>query len=76
MIRNVGNKDRLIRFVAALPLLVCSVLAPLPPLARILAFALPGLYLGFSALVGSCLGYRLMGRSTCEIPRGGSHGTA
>lgn len=70
MIRNVGNKDRLFRVFAALPLLVCSVLAPLAPLPRILAFGLPGVYLVFSALAGTCLGYRLMGRSTCEIRRG------
>jgi hypothetical protein len=65
MIRNLGTLDRLARLVAALPLFVCSVMAPLPLAARVAAFALPACYMILTALAGSCLGYRLMGRSTC-----------
>ncbi|HEX5656345.1 MAG TPA: DUF2892 domain-containing protein [Polyangiales bacterium] len=65
MIRNVGSKDRVARLVAALPMLVCSVMAPLPLAARLAAFAAPAVYLLATALRGTCLGYALMGRSTC-----------
>jgi hypothetical protein len=67
MNRNVGKGDRIARVVAALPMLVCSVMAPLPLLARMAAFALPAVYLLFTAVRGTCLGYALMGRSTCPI---------
>lgn len=62
---NVGTKDRVTRVVAAVPMLVCSVLAPLPWLVRLLALALPAVYLLGTALAGTCLGYTLLGRSTC-----------
>lgn len=65
MTRNLGTPDRLARLLASLPLFVCSVMAPLPLMARAAAFALPACYLVFTSLAGSCLGYRLMGRSTC-----------
>ncbi len=65
MIPTLGTTDRLARLVAALPLLVCSVLAPLPFAIRALAFGGTACYLLLTALAGSCLGYRLMGRSTC-----------
>lgn len=65
MIRNVGNLDRFARGATAAALTGCSFLAPLPLETRIIAFAVPALYLLFTALKGTCLGYRLMGRSTC-----------
>ena len=65
MIRNVGNLDRFARGGTAAALTICSFLAPLPLETRLLAFALPAVYLLFTALKGRCLGYRLMGRSTC-----------
>jgi hypothetical protein len=34
------------------------------------ALGLAGVYVAMTALVGSCLGYRLMGRSTCPLERG------
>ena len=55
----------------SLAMLSCSVMAPLPYAVRVPAFGLMGVYMLFTALAGTCLGYRLMGRSTCplESPR-------
>ena len=39
-----------------------------PPLAW--ALGLSGVYVFLTALFGSCLGYRLIGRSTCSLERG------
>lgn len=72
MTKNVGNRDRLLRFLPALLLFSCSVAAPLPSELRLLAFALPAVYLLFTALSGWCLGYAVMGRTTCQIPKRGS----
>jgi hypothetical protein len=36
---------------------------------RLAAFSLPAVYLLFTAVAGSCLGYRLMGKSTCPAAR-------
>ncbi|MBS2029137.1 MAG: DUF2892 domain-containing protein [Deltaproteobacteria bacterium] len=66
MKRNVGNVDRIFRVVGALALSTCAVLAPMP-LAVAGIFGALGCYLFLSALAGSCLGYRLMGRSTCPV---------
>jgi hypothetical protein len=65
---NLGSKDRLARVVGAIPLLACSAFAPFSLPLRMALMAIPAVYLLGTALVGSCLGYRLMGRSTCEIP--------
>jgi hypothetical protein len=65
MKRNVGNWDRIFRGLGALGMLTCSVMAPLPLAVRVGAFGASGVYLLFTALAGTCLGYRLMGRSTC-----------
>ena len=48
-------------------MLICSVFAPLPLLLRVLALGGGGVYMLGTALVGSCLGYRLMGISTCPV---------
>jgi hypothetical protein len=65
MKRNVGSLDRIMRAVAALAMLACAVMAPLPLVVRACAFGVVGGYLLLSALVGSCAGYSLIGRSTC-----------
>jgi hypothetical protein len=70
MIRNVGNGDRVLRAIATVALLTCGVIAPLSLPLRLAAFVAPGVYLLFTAVAGTCLGYRLMGRSTCPV-RGG-----
>jgi len=65
MVRNVGTVDRIARGGTAAALTTCSFLAPLPLETRLIAFAVPAVYLLFTALRGTCLGYRLMGKSTC-----------
>ena len=69
MTPNVGTADRLARFVAAALLFACSALAPLPLLVRVFACGVPGLYLLATAAFGGCLGYRLLGLSTCPAGR-------
>ena len=51
--------------MAALALGVCAVAAPFSLGVRLGVFGLNAAYLLWSALAGSCVGYRLMGRSTC-----------
>jgi hypothetical protein len=65
MKRNLSGVDRVFRALAASALLTCSVLAPLPLGVRMLAFGTMGVYLLISAVAGTCLGYRWMGKSTC-----------
>ncbi len=65
MHRNVGTIDRWLRVVGALVMLALALLAPLPLTLRLPIFGMMGGYLLWTALAGSCLGYRLMGRSTC-----------
>lgn len=65
MNRNVGNLDRIARATTAAALAACAFLTQFPLETRLLVFAVPAVYLLFTALKGSCLGYRIMGRSTC-----------
>lgn len=65
MTKNVGNGDRALRGIAATALFTCSVMAPLPLAVRAIAFGGMGVYLAVTALVGTCLGYRIVGMSTC-----------
>lgn len=67
MKRNVGSWDRWIRAGAGVAMLVCSVMAPFSLTIRALALGAPGVYMLFTALAGTCFGYRLMGRSTCPV---------
>jgi hypothetical protein len=69
MKRNVGTADRLARGIGALGMFTCAMMAPLSLGVRLAAFSLPAVYLLFTALAGTCLGYRLMGKSTCPAPR-------
>jgi hypothetical protein len=64
MKRNLGNVDRTLRALAALALATCSGLAPLPLAARVALGVVAG-YMLLTVLAGTCLGYALMGRSTC-----------
>ena len=68
MTRNVGMKERVLRAVGAAGFLVCALVAPLPWALRMLAFASLGVYMMGTALTGTCLGYKWMGRSTCALP--------
>jgi Protein of unknown function (DUF2892) len=65
MKQNAAAWDRVIRGLGGVAILTCSVFAPLPLLVRAGALGTTGAYLLLSALVGSCLGYKMMGISTC-----------
>lgn len=65
MQKNVGTVDRVLRGLGAIAMGVAAALVPLPLWARVPVFGLLAVYLAFSTLSGTCLGYRLMGRSTC-----------
>lgn len=69
MKRNVGNMDRILRGAAGAALLSCAVVAQLP-LVVAGGLGATGGYLIFTAFAGTCLGYRLMGRSTCPVEAG------
>ena len=62
---NLGSVDRGLRVAVALALLIAAALAPAGLLVRVAALAVPGLYLLGTALAGTCVGYALLGRSTC-----------
>jgi hypothetical protein len=66
MVHNLGSADRSARVVAAVALFAAAVAAPVPVLAQ-LALALTGVYMVGTSLVGTCLGYKLIGVSTCPI---------
>ena len=66
---NVGTADRVLRALVGIAMLVCSVILPLPIVARAAVFGGMGAYLVLTSLVGSCLGYRFLGRSTCPVEK-------
>ena len=70
MKKNLGNADRMSRVAAAVGAACCAALAPLPLVARWSLFGATAIYLLLTALVGTCLGYRLIGRSTCPTGQG------
>jgi hypothetical protein len=69
MQQNLGKMDRVIRAVAALGLAACAIAAPLPWAIRVAGLGLSAAYLSFTVLAGTCLGYRLIGISTCPNER-------
>jgi len=60
------------RAVAGVGMIACSVLAPLPAMVRVLALGLGGAYMLATALFGACLGYKIVGISTCPVDRKGT----
>lgn len=67
--KNLANWDRYARVVASLALLVAAVAAPMALSLRLpLLLGMAG-YMMTTALVGTCLGYKLMGVSTCPVKR-------
>ncbi|MEO8554849.1 MAG: DUF2892 domain-containing protein [Kofleriaceae bacterium] len=64
---NVGNPERILRAVIGILMLTSSVVAPVSLALRVGLFGILGGYMVFTALAGSCLGYRMMGRSTCSM---------
>lgn len=69
MTKNLASWDRIGRGIAAALMATCAVMAPLPLVVRVAALALPAAYMAFSALRGTCLGYRMMGISTCPVTK-------
>ena len=67
MTRNVGNAERIARAVAAVALIVAAFVAPLPLAVRVGALGGMAAYMLFTALSGTCLGYRMRGYSTCPV---------
>jgi hypothetical protein len=66
MSQNLGNVDRVVRVIAAVALFILAITLPVPLLAQV-AMGLNGVYLLGSSVVGTCLGYKLMGVSTCPV---------
>ena len=69
MSQNLGNADRVARVLAAIALFAASVVVPMPVMAQV-GLALTGVYVIGSSLVGTCLGYKLIGVSTCPVKHG------
>lgn len=67
MKRNVGTKDRVLRVVGAIAMGAAGALGPGPLGLRLGAFGGLAVYLVVTAVAGTCLGYTLMGRSTCPV---------
>lgn len=65
MKKNVGTIDRVFRVLGALAAVMGAFVAPLPVAVRVPVFGAMAVYFLFSAFTGSCIGYRLMGASTC-----------
>ncbi|HET7540675.1 MAG TPA: DUF2892 domain-containing protein [Polyangiaceae bacterium] len=65
MKKNIGTSDRIARAFGGASLMTCSFLAPLPLAVRIAALGAGGVYLLMTALVGTCAGYAIMGKSSC-----------
>ena len=68
--KNLGNADRVLRAIAAVALFVAAFIAPVPLIATV-GFALTGVYMIGTTLVGTCLGYKLIGVSTCPVKQRG-----
>lgn len=66
MLKNLGSLDRAGRVIAAIALFVLAIALPVPLLAQVVMGA-SGVYLLGSSLVGTCLGYKLIGVSTCPV---------
>ncbi len=68
--QNLGNADSAFRAIAAVALLTASFIAPVPLMAAV-GLALTGVYMIGTSLVGTCLGYKLIGVSTCPVKQRG-----
>ena len=66
MKHNVGSLDRILRLLLGIAMLVSIVVVHLSlPIASVIGVT--GGYILLTGLAGSCLGYRMMGRSTCPM---------
>ena len=68
---NAATWDRVLRALTGLAMLAAAFLTPFSLIIRALVLGGGGAYLMGSALVGSCLGYRMMGISTCPATKTG-----
>ncbi|ALL14098.1 YgaP family membrane protein [Caulobacter henricii] len=64
--KNLGSADRALRAITAFALFIAAFIAPVPLMVSV-GFALTGAYMIGTALVGTCLGYKLIGVSTCPV---------
>jgi len=60
MKHNVGTGERILRGVLGIGMVASAIVTPVP----LVVGALGG-YLALTSLAGTCLGYRMLGRSTC-----------
>ena len=67
--RNVGTADRWARAAAASAAGIAGLLLVAWPWWARVGLGATAVYLLGTALAGSCLGYRLIGRSTCPVSR-------
>lgn len=63
---NVGRSDRILRAAGAAVMAICALMAPLSPGLRA-AFGVLAVYMLVTVVAGRCIGYSLMGKSTCRI---------
>lgn len=66
MTKNLAGWDRGLRVLGAIAMVIAAVVAPIS-LTWSLVLGGNAAYMMFTALSGTCLGYRLMGKSTCPI---------
>ena len=66
MRKNVGSWDRVARGLGAGGMIVVALVAPWEVWMRI-GVGATGAYVMLTAFVGTCVGYRLMGLSTCPL---------
>ena len=67
--KNVGNGDRIARVVGSALLVGAAFFAPLPAAVALPVFLGLAGYMLATALIGTCLGYKMMGMSTCPNKR-------
>ena len=66
MEKNLGMSDRAARGLSVLGLVACGIYSPLPALVRVPVFGVLAVYLLYTALSGTCVGYALLGKTTCS----------
>jgi len=66
---NTASWDRALRALAGAAMLAASIVGSWPTLAHVIGLGVGGGYMLGSGLLGTCLGYKLMGVSTCPLER-------
>jgi hypothetical protein len=66
MRRNIGTTERVARGLGAAGMIVCAFMAPMAAELRLPLFGGLGAALLFTALSGTCPGYWLLGKRSCE----------